>query len=131
MQHVFAHITEILILLFLAIVFLQSGIDKVVDWQGNVSWLKEHFSKTFLSGTVPMMVLVITIVELLAGGLSLAGVFQLSMSGTKTLGLYGAAAAALALIMLIFGQRIAKDYEGAKTIAVYFITAIFGVWLLA
>jgi hypothetical protein len=32
--------------------------------------------------------------------------------------------------MLLFGQRMAKDYDGAKTIAVYFIPAVFLVYLL-
>jgi hypothetical protein len=32
--------------------------------------------------------------------------------------------------MLLFGQRVAKDYEGARTIAVYFIPSIFLVFLL-
>ncbi len=77
-----------------------------------------------------MAVFKIMIVELLAGSLSLAGTLQLAFTGTKTLGLYGAIVSAVALLMLIFGQRIAKDYEGAKTIAIYFVTTIFGVWLL-
>ena len=34
----------LLLLAFLAITFLQSGIDKISDWNGNLSFLKEHFS---------------------------------------------------------------------------------------
>jgi hypothetical protein len=30
---------------FLAILFLQSRIDKVVDRRGNLEWLKGHFAK--------------------------------------------------------------------------------------
>ncbi len=43
MEQLLDNATEILILIFLIIVFLQSGIDKVFDWKGNLSWLKEHF----------------------------------------------------------------------------------------
>mgnify|MGYP000586416037 CR=1 FL=1 len=39
----------LLLLAFLAITFLQSGYDKIADWNGNVSWLKGHFSQTFLN----------------------------------------------------------------------------------
>jgi hypothetical protein len=42
----------------------------------------------------------------------------------------GAILACLALLMLLLGQRVAKDYDGARTIAIYFIPAIFLVYLL-
>jgi hypothetical protein len=29
-----------------AILFIQSGLDKVFDWAGNLGWLKGHFEKT-------------------------------------------------------------------------------------
>ena len=34
---------------FLAILFLQSGIDKVVDRRGNLEWLTGHFAKSPLA----------------------------------------------------------------------------------
>jgi hypothetical protein len=34
---------------FLAILFLQSGIDKVVDRRGNLEWLNGHFAKSPLA----------------------------------------------------------------------------------
>ena len=40
--------TEILLLLFLAITFVQSGLDKILDWKGNLSWLKRSFCKNSL-----------------------------------------------------------------------------------
>jgi len=40
------NIASILVLVLLAITFIQSGYDKVMDWKGNVSWLKEHFANT-------------------------------------------------------------------------------------
>ena len=52
---------------FLAILFLQSGIDKVVDRRGNLEWLKGHFAKSPLAGVVPLMVTVITALEIAAG----------------------------------------------------------------
>ena len=55
---------------FLAILFLQSGIDKVVDRRGNFEWLKGHFAKSPLAGIVPALLICITILELAAGALS-------------------------------------------------------------
>ena len=42
--------------LMLGILFIQSGLDKVFDWKGNLEWLNGHFSKTFLGGFVPVLV---------------------------------------------------------------------------
>ena len=33
--------------LLVAILFIQSGLEKVFDWKGNMEWLNGHFSKTF------------------------------------------------------------------------------------
>ncbi len=56
--------------LLVAILFIQSGLDKVFDWRGNLDWLTGHFSKTFLSRTVLPMLATITVMELATGFLS-------------------------------------------------------------
>ena len=131
MQNLLANITEILLLTFLVITFLQSGFDKIFDWKGNISWLKEHFSKTFMANMVPLNVAVILILEMIAGVLCAIGIYQLIVNDDKTLGLYGAILSCVVLLMLLFGQRIAKDYDGARTIAIYFVPAIFAVFMLS
>ncbi|WP_405400137.1 DoxX family protein [Maribacter sp. Asnod2-G09] len=122
--------TVILLLLFLIITFLQSGFDKITDWNGNISWLKEHFSKTIFKNIVPLLVGIILITEVIAGLLCVVGVYEIFSSGRSSFALYGAILSGITLLMLLFGQRLAKDYEGAKTIAVYFIPTILLVFLL-
>ncbi|MGC1515595.1 MAG: DoxX family protein [Maribacter sp.] len=124
------HATEVLLLLFLIITFLQSGLDKLLDWKGNVSWLKEHFAKTPFKNSVPLLVGTILVVELLAGIFSIAGIYQLLSADETAMAFYGGIMSCVALLMLLFGQRIAKDYEGARTIVIYFIPAILLVFLL-
>lgn|SRR5690606_6410349 len=131
MENITSFITEILILIFIAITFLQSGIDKVVDWKGNISWLKEHFSKTFMAGQVPLMVGIILVLEVLAGILAIIGILQMIFFGMATIALYTCILAAVTLLMLLFGQRVAKEYAGAFTITGYFIVVIFGVYILS
>lgn len=130
METLLNNATEILLLIFLVITFLQSGIDKITDWKGNLGWLKGHFSETPLKNMVPLLLGTVLIIEVAAGVLCLIGVVQLLLSQESTLAFYGAILSCVSLLMLLFGQRIAKDYEGAKTIAVYFIPAIFLVFLL-
>ena len=45
--------TEVLTLLFLIVTFLQSGIDKLTDWNGNLSFIKGHFKNSPLKNAVP------------------------------------------------------------------------------
>ena len=123
--------TELLVLAFLTITFLQSGIDKLTDWKGNLSYIKSVFEKTFLKKSVPLMLIIVVIGEIVGGLLTLAGIFQIYFYQTKTLGLLGAVICAKILLALLFGQRVAKDYAGAMTIAVYFSVTIFGVWVLS
>ena len=52
--------------LFIAILFIQSGVDKVVNWKGEKEFYTSHFKKSILKGTVPILMPVITISELAA-----------------------------------------------------------------
>lgn len=130
MDTILSHSAEILILIFLVITFLQSGIDKLTDWDGNLSWLKGHFKDTPMKGIVPLMLGTVLVAEVAAGILCLIGIYQLATTGESAIALYGAILSCISLLMLLFGQRMAKDYAGAMTIAVYFIPAIFLVFLL-
>jgi putative oxidoreductase len=120
----------VLILLFLIVTFIQSGIDKLLDWNGNVSFIKEHFKNSPLKNTVPLLLAIILIAEILAGTLMIVGVYQLYTSEAKEIALLGIELSAITLILLLVGQRLAKDYAGAMSLAVYFIITVIGVFLL-
>lgn len=124
------HITEIILLLFLAITFLQSGLDKILDWKGNIGWLKEHFSKTFMGKIVEINVAIILIIEVIAGILAVLGIYQLVVNDNSALGFYAAILSAITLLLLLFGQRVAKDYDGARTIVIYLIPTLFALYLM-
>src|SRR6266513_5321379 len=81
---------------FLAILFLQSGIDKIVDRRGNLDWLKRHFAKSPLAGFVPAMVTIITIFEIAAGLLSAVGCLLIFFRRDSTVAFYGAVASGFA-----------------------------------
>src|SRR5438132_12195400 len=126
-----ATLLQILVSAFLAILFLQSGIDKIVDRRGNLEWLKGHFAKSPLAGIVPAMVTTITILEIAAGTLSAIGCVVIIFAGDSTLAFYGAVISGIAIIALFFGQRIAKDYAGAAVLVPYFLLTLAAIYLLA
>jgi hypothetical protein len=116
---------------FLSILFLQSGIDKMIDHRGNLDWLKGHFSKSPLGGLVPILLTAITILEVAAGALSGIGCIMLIVSRETTVAFYGAVNSAVVIIALFFGQRLAKEYAGAAVLVPYFLLALAAIYLLA
>lgn len=123
-------LVQVLSSLFLAITFLQSSLDKVFDWKGNLGWLTGHFSKSLLRGLVVPMLLTLTLMELAAGALCAAGVVSLVLTGGTRLALLGVGLAGLSLCALLFGQRMAKDYAGAAGLVPYFLVSLAGLFAL-
>lgn len=115
--------------LLVAILFIQSGLDKVFDWKGNLEWLIGHFSKTFLNGTVPPMLATITVMELATGFLSIVGIVYFFAAGSTVLIFYASILGAASIVALFFGQRVAKDYAGAAVLIPYFILLIVLTYL--
>ncbi len=123
-------IARVLVCAFFAACFLQSGIDKVVDWKGNLAWLTGHFAKTPLKGAVTPMLAFVTLLELVAGIVCGVGAVTVAIGKGTELATIGLGLAALALTMLFTGQRIAKDYPGASTLATYFGVTLIGLFIM-
>jgi diacylglycerol kinase len=124
------HLLQIFASAFLAILFLQSGIDKVIDRRGNLEWLKGHFAKSPLAGVVAVLLTAITLLEVIAGALSAIGCIMVIVSRETTVAFYGAVISAVALVALFFGQRMAKDYAGAAVLVPYFLLTLVTIYLL-
>jgi uncharacterized membrane protein YphA (DoxX/SURF4 family) len=121
-------ICQILIGLFLGICMFQSGTDKILDWKGNSKWLQDHFSKSFLNPIVKPMLLIILILEIISGILCLSGSLFGLLNNDTSLILTGLIIVGINLIALFFGQRYAKDYEGAAVLVSYFTITIIGIF---
>ncbi|HYJ91222.1 MAG TPA: hypothetical protein VEV84_07940 [Pyrinomonadaceae bacterium] len=115
--------------LFVAILFIQSGLDKVYDWNGNLEWLKGHFSKTFLAPMVPAMIATITVTELATGFVSAAGIIYFFATGSVGAIFIASIIGAASITALFFGQRIAKDYPGAAVLVPYFLLMLVIMFL--
>jgi len=106
-------------LLALAILFLQSGLDKVTDHKGNREWLTGHFSKSPLRNMVPFMLITLTILEMASGLACVAGIVLLAGKHDLMFARIGVILSLFTLICLFAGQRIAKDYPGAASLIGY------------
>lgn len=124
------YLPELVILILLAIVFLQSGIDKIVDWNGNLGWLKGHFSKTPIKNMVPFSLGIVTLLEMASGVTAIIGAIMLYASEDTCWAMISGILSAITFLMLFLGQRLAKDYPGAQTIVIYLIPTVFLLYLL-
>ena len=124
------HFMQILVAAFLAILFLQSGIDKIFDWRGNLDFVKGHFARSPLARMAAPMFGLLTILELAAGALSAVGCLLIVLQGDTAIALDGALIAAIAITALFFGQRVAKDYPGAAILVPYFLLTLVAIYLL-
>ena len=122
-------IAFLFVLTFFLIVFIQSGLDKVYDYKENLSFLNTLLGGVFSSSLITLALVSVTILELTSGLLCLLGILDVVFNDSNLTGLIGLIVGSFALLVLLFGQRVSKNYDGAKTIAVYFILAVIGLSL--
>ncbi len=117
--------------IFFSILFLQSGLDKVINWTGNLTWLKEYFAKTPLKNMVTILLATTTLLELGAGILSGIGAVLIPMIGNIEIAQWGIYLSNISFLCLFFGQRMAKDYAGAAGMVPYFFTSLLAIYFFA
>lgn len=122
-------VAQVIFSIMTAILFIQSGLDKVLNWKGEKDYYTDHFKNSPLKGTVSILMPIITVSELCAGFFSAIGIFTLLLAHNLDFGLIGMFFATLSIIQLFFGQRLAKDYAGAATLIPYFFLTFFGLFL--
>jgi hypothetical protein len=118
---------QILIAIFILIVFIQSGLDKIFDRKGNLKYFQAHFKDSIFKKIYPSLLTIITLFELVGGGMLVYGIYFSFTERTTLWIFYGFVHLAITLIFLFLGQRIAKDYLGAADLVPYFILIILGI----
>ena len=120
-------IVQILSSIFFAIVFFQSGIDKVIDRKGNINFFENHFKNTLFHKIYAQALTALMLLELIAASLCTYGcIYSIVYKKTDFI-FYGLLVTSFILLSLLLGQRIAKDYVGAADIAIYFILCIITI----
>jgi hypothetical protein len=120
------------VIAFFAVVFLQSSLDKLLDPDGNLGYLRDHFK----SAPIPEEMVVplfwaLAFLELAAGVLCGLALLTFSFWSGGFLARWGLRFATFALLSLLLGQRMAKDYAGAAVVASYFAVALLGLVVFA
>ena len=119
------------ILTFLSIVFIQSALDKIFNWKGNLEFTVSTLTNKFPHILVRFALLSVLLLEFTGGVGSLGGILEI-MFGNSSLSMakLGTISSSLALLILLLGQRISQNYVDAKTIVIYFVVCLFGLQIL-
>ncbi|MBK6994308.1 MAG: DoxX family protein [Lewinellaceae bacterium] len=130
MDLIFSNLPTLFITAFFAILFLQSGLDKLLDYRGNLDYLSEHFKNSPFSGSVRLLLPTITVLEVLTGLVSAWAFLQVLLTGQSTAAIFSPALAGVSLLSLFLGQRVGKDYAGAASLVPYFVVVLLGLWMI-
>jgi putative oxidoreductase len=123
--------SQTLICLFVGVLFSQSGWDKIIDFEGNHAYIKSVFANTFFNSISPLLFMILTVLEIVAGATCLIGSCLLLFYHQQQLALIGLLLSALSILFLFIGQRVAKEYAGACSLAGYFIITLLGLLLFS
>ena len=66
---------RLLVMTMMGILFLQSALDKLLNYKANQEWIDGYFAKCILKHQSKLLLLVLTLLESAAGTLCLVGIF--------------------------------------------------------
>lgn len=118
------------VFLFLVITFGYSAFEKIADFKGSTAYYKSYFTDTFLAKYITPIMGFIVVIEIFTTLLLLYGIVEFYGKKGIFYGQYGLILACSTLLCFLFGQRLVKDYDGARGVAVYFIVCLFGLLLV-
>ena len=121
---------EILIIIFFIITYFFSVFEKVSNWKGTLTYYKSHFKGTFLLNSLSYLLIKVIVFEIVTLIFLSLGLYYIVTKGTFEIARFGFLFSAVTLLFFLIAQRIAKDYQGAMNITVYFILNCFGIYLL-
>jgi len=122
-------VCQILIALMMVVTFIQSGLDKLIDRKGNTEFFESHFNNTPLKSMTSISLTILTILEIVGGIICGFGIYFTIFEKNPIWIYYGLLLVSITIIFLFFGQRMAKDYEGAANLIPYFILSIIGIMI--
>jgi len=118
---------RLLTMVFIGILFVQSAMDKILNYNDNQQWINSYFNKSIFKGQTKILFFTITLLESGAGLLCIIGIFY-SKNIANPLGFYGLFLSSIALLCLFMGQRIAKDYAAAANMPGYLVVSLIGLF---
>lgn len=116
--------------LFLIITYVISSYEKLSDFKGNIAWMKPHFSNSILKNNVPLALGILVFFEVLTAVIALFSIYKLLLTSDTLALIYANYLNLICLFLMLIAQRLAKDFDGARTIVIYLIPSLMALLLL-
>ena len=120
---------------FFSILFLQSALDKIFNFDANLNFLTTHFKKTFFRNYINVLFFVLILLELITGILSISSLIGVLLFGfsieVMSVFIFAIIMSNLTICCLFLGQRVANDYPGAANLTIYFLVSLAALILIA
>ncbi len=118
-----------LLSLSLIITFVFSLGEKLIDITSYQNWLKEHFKNTFVLPYISILFYLVITLELISSVLLINGLYELIRFENFHVLYQGSIASFFTLLILLIGQRIAKDYQSSANLMIYIFVSIASIYL--
>lgn len=116
--------------IFLLITYAISSYEKLSDFKGNLAWMKPHFSQSVLKNVVPLALGILVFFEVLTAVIALFSIYKLLLTSDTLALIYANYLNLICLFLMLIAQRLAKDFDGARTIVIYLIPSLMALLLL-
>ncbi len=126
----YKHYIVVLTLVFFGITYSFSLFEKLVNWKPTISFYREHFRGSFLSKHIKLAVGLICGLEALVLIILAKNTYNCYLNTSVDYFKEFFISSASLILILLVGQRIAKDYQGATSLAIYFIVNLIGIYCL-
>ncbi|UYW01025.1 DoxX family protein [Flavobacterium agricola] len=112
---------------FLNITYWISSYEKVFNYKATLGWMQPHFANSALKNCVPLALLLLIGFEVLTAVFSALGLFYLLLYKTPEFVVYANYLNLICLFLMLIAQRLAKDFDGARTIVIYLIPSLLAL----
>lgn len=108
-------------LIFLLITHGISSYEKVFDFKGTLAWMKPHFAQSILKDIVPLALTILVFMEVATTGMSAYALYELLTNENIEWVHFANIFNLISLFLMLIAQRLARDFDGARTIVIYLI----------
>ena len=115
---------------FLLISYGYSLYEKLVDFNGYNAFLKQHFKMSFFSSNSKVLLILLIIINTLTSLALIVSTLNTLIQPNTPLLKGTLILTAINTLLLLIGQRIAKDFQGAANLGIYFILILFAWGML-
>jgi len=124
------YIFALAFVVFLNITYWISSYEKLSEFKGNLAWMQPHFANSILKNRVPLALGILVFFEVLTTLFSVIGLVTLLANKTTEFVNYANYLNLVCLFLMLTAQRLAKDFDGARTIVIYLVPSLLALLFL-